>query len=91
VGQTEANVRQALRLIDAMAPCVAFLDEIDKGFSGVQSSGQTDSGVSARLFGGFLCWLNDHTSDVFVVATSNDIAKLPPEMSRAERCAPFHG
>jgi SpoVK/Ycf46/Vps4 family AAA+-type ATPase len=85
VGQTEANVRQALRQIDAMAPCVAFLDEIDKGFSGVASSGQTDSGVGARMFGSFLCWLNDHTSDVFVVATSNDIAKLPPEMSRAER------
>jgi hypothetical protein len=85
VGQTEANVRQALSLIDAMAPCVAFLDEVDKGFSGVASSGQTDSGVGARMFGSFLCWLNDHTSDVFVVATSNDIAKLPPEMSRAER------
>src|SRR4051794_27348328 len=85
VGQTESNVRQALKLLDAMAPCVAFLDEIDKGFSGVASSGQTDSGVGARLFGSFLCWLNDHTSDVFVVATSNEIAKLPPEMSRAER------
>lgn len=85
VGQTESNVRQALRLLDAMAPCVAFLDEIDKGFSGVASSGQTDSGVGARLFGSFLCWLNDHTSDVFVVATCNDIAKLPPEFSRAQR------
>ena len=85
VGQTEANVRQALQQLDAMAPCIAFLDEIDKGFSGVASSGQTDSGVGARMFGSFLCWLNDHTSDVFVVATSNDIAKLPPEMSRAER------
>jgi SpoVK/Ycf46/Vps4 family AAA+-type ATPase len=85
VGQTEANVRQALRQVDAMAPCVAFLDEIDKGFSEVASSGQTDSGVGARMFGSFLCWLNDHASDVFVVATSNDISKLPPEMSRAER------
>jgi SpoVK/Ycf46/Vps4 family AAA+-type ATPase len=80
-----ANVRQALRLLDAMAPCVAFLDEIDKGFSGVASSGQTDSGVGARLFSSFLCWLNDHTSDVFTVATCNDIAKLPPEFSRAQR------
>jgi hypothetical protein len=85
VGQTEANVRQALRLLDAMAPCVAFIDEIDKGFSGVQSSGQTDSGVGARMFGSFLSWLNDHTTDVFVVATSNDISRLPPEMTRAER------
>src|SRR5262249_17512199 len=85
VGQTEANVRQALRLLDAMAPCVAFIDEIDKGFSGVQSGGQTGSGAGARLFGSFLTWLNDHATDVFVVATSNDIARLPPEMSRAER------
>ncbi|MCA1685842.1 MAG: AAA family ATPase [Planctomycetia bacterium] len=85
VGQTEERTRQVLRQLDAMAPCVAFLDEIDKGFSGVASGGQTDSGVGARMFGSFLCWLNDHTSDVFVVATSNDIARLPPEMSRAER------
>jgi SpoVK/Ycf46/Vps4 family AAA+-type ATPase len=85
VGQTESNLRQALKIADAMAPCVLFLDECEKGLSGVASSGQTDSGVSARLFGTFLSWLNDHESDVFVVATCNDIAKLPPEFSRAER------
>ena len=85
VGQTEANIRQALQITDAMAPAVLFLDEIDKALSGVGSSGQTDSGVSARLFGTFLTWLNDHTSDVFVVCTCNDISKLPPEFSRAER------
>jgi SpoVK/Ycf46/Vps4 family AAA+-type ATPase len=68
-----------------MAPCVCFLDEVEKAFSGVGNSGQTDSGVSARLFGTFLSWLNDHESDVFVVATANDITKLPPELSRAER------
>lgn len=83
VGQSEANIRQALRIIDAMAPAVLFLDECEKAFSGV--SGQGDSGVSARLFGSFLSWLNDHDSDVFVVATANDISKLPPEFSRAER------
>ena len=85
VGSTEANIRQALRIADAMAPCILFIDEIDKGLSGVASSGQTDSGVSARLFGYFLSWLNDHESDVFVVATSNDISRLPPEFSRSER------
>jgi SpoVK/Ycf46/Vps4 family AAA+-type ATPase len=85
VGQSEANVRQALRIIDAMAPCVAFLDEVEKALSGVASSGQTDSGVTARLFGSFLTWLSDHETDVFVVATCNDISKLPPEFSRAER------
>jgi hypothetical protein len=85
VGSTEANIRQALRIADAMAPSVLFIDEIEKGLSGVASSGQTDSGVSARLFGYFLAWLNDHQSDVFVVATSNDISRLPPEFARAER------
>jgi hypothetical protein len=85
VGSTEANIRQALKIADAMAPAVLFLDECEKALSGVASSGQTDSGVSARLFGTFLSWLNDHESDVFVVATCNDISKLPPEFSRAER------
>ncbi|MCE9555410.1 MAG: AAA family ATPase [Planctomycetes bacterium] len=85
VGATEANIRQALKIADAMAPCVLFLDEVEKGLSGVASSGQTDSGVTARLFGTFLTWLNDHQTDVFVVATCNDISKLPPEFSRAER------
>jgi hypothetical protein len=85
VGQSEANVRQALKLLDAMAPAVVFLDECEKALSGVASSGQTDSGVSARLFGAFLGWLNDHESDVFAVATANDISKLPPEFARAER------
>jgi hypothetical protein len=85
VGQSEANIRQALRIIDAMAPAVVMLDEVEKMFAGVGASGQTDSGVSARLFGSFLAWLNDHESDVFAVATANDISKLPPEFSRAER------
>jgi hypothetical protein len=85
VGQTESNIRQSLRIADAMAPCVLFLDEVEKALSGVASSGQTDSGVSARLFGTFLTWLNDHDSDVFVICTCNDISKLPPEFSRAER------
>ncbi len=85
VGQTESNIRQALRLIDAMAPAVVMIDEVEKALSGVASSGPTDSGVSARLFGSFLTWLNDHDSDVFVVCTSNDVSKLPPEFARAER------
>jgi hypothetical protein len=85
VGQTEQQTRQALRIADAMAPCVLFVDEIEKSLSGAAGSGQTDSGVSARLFGSLLTWLNDHTSDVFFVATCNDISRLPPEFSRAER------
>jgi len=85
VGQTENNIRQALRIADAMAPCILFVDEIEKALSGVAGSGQTDSGVSARLFSSLLTWLNDHTSDVYFIATSNDISKLPPEFSRSER------
>jgi SpoVK/Ycf46/Vps4 family AAA+-type ATPase len=83
VGQTEQNIRQALRIADAMAPSILFLDEVEKALSGATSNG--DSGVSARLFGTFLTWLNDHDSDVFVIATCNDISRLPPEFSRAER------
>ncbi len=83
VGQSEERTRQALRIVDAMAPCVLMIDEIEKAFAGVHGSG--DSGVSARMFGTLLTWLNDHASDVFVVATSNDIAKLPPEFGRSER------
>jgi hypothetical protein len=85
VGATEANVRQALRIVDAMAPCVLFCDELEKGLGGVASGGQADSGVGARLFGALLTWLSDHETDVFFVGTSNDISKLPPEFSRAER------
>ncbi len=85
VGQSEQNMRQALRIAEAMAPCILFCDEIEKGLSGVASSGQSDSGTSSRLFATLLTWLNDHASDVYVIATCNDISKLPPEFSRAER------
>ena len=83
VGQTEQNVRQALRIADAMSPAVLFVDEVEKALSGLGSAG--DSGVSTRLFGTLLTYLSDRTSDVFVVGTCNDISKLPPEFSRAER------
>lgn len=85
VGQTESNIRQALKIADAMSPCILFVDEIEKALAGAASSGQTDSGVSARLFGTLLSWMNDHESNVYLIATCNDISKLPPEFSRAER------
>ena len=85
VGQTEQRTRRALQIIDAMAPAIVMLDEIDKAFAGVAGSGQSDSGVSARMFGSFLSWLNDRESDTFVVCTANDVTKLPPEFARAER------
>lgn len=83
VGQSEERTRQALKIIDAMAPCVAMIDEVEKAFAGINGSG--DSGVASRMFGTFLSWLNDHTSDVFVVCTANDVSKLPPEFGRSER------
>jgi len=85
VGQTEHNVRQALRIADAVAPCILFIDEVEKALGGVTSGGAGDSGVSSRLFGTLLSWMNDHTSDVYLVATCNNINRLPPEFSRAER------
>lgn len=85
VGQSEERTRQALRIVDAMAPCILMIDEVEKALAGVTTSGQSDSGVSARMFGSLLSWLNDHESDVFVVCTANDVSKLPPEFCRAER------
>ena len=83
VGATEQNIRQALRIADAMSPAILFVDELEKALAGV--GGQGDSGVSTRLFGTILTWMAEHTSDVFVVATANDISRLPPELTRAER------
>jgi hypothetical protein len=83
VGATEANVRQALRVADAMAPCVLFVDEVEKALAGAGATG--DGGVATRLFGTLLTWLSDHTSDVFFVGTANDVSRLPPEFARAER------
>jgi ATP-dependent 26S proteasome regulatory subunit len=87
-GETDHNVRDALKIADAMSPCILFIDEIEKALSGVQSSGLTDGGTGARVFGSLLTWLNDHKSDVFFVGTCNDIAQLMsgnPEFARAER------
>jgi hypothetical protein len=84
VGQSEERMRQALKIANAMAPCVLMIDEVEKALAGVTGS-QGDSGVSSRLFGTLLTWLNDHTSDVFVVCTANDVSRLPPEFARAER------
>jgi hypothetical protein len=85
VGQSEERTRKALQVIDATAPSVLMIDEIEKAFAGVSGSSQNDSGVTSRMFGSFLTWLNDHQSDVFVVCTANDASKLPPEFSRSER------
>ena len=91
VGRTEQNVLQALRIAGAMVPCILRVDYVEKAVGGGVTSGgkggNGDSGVSARRFGTLLTWLSDHASDVFVVCTSSDVSRLPPEFSRAERLA----
>jgi len=85
VGESERNIREALRVAEAVSPCILWIDEIEKGLSGSQSSGQTDGGVTSRVFGTFLTWMQEKTAPVFVLATSNNIAQLPPEMLRKGR------
>jgi AAA+ superfamily predicted ATPase len=85
VGQSEANLRAVIQTAEAIAPCVLWIDEIEKGFSGSQSSGSTDGGTSSRVFGSFLSWMQEKTKAVFVVATANDVSKLPPEFLRKGR------
>ena len=85
VGSSEQNMADALRLAEAIAPCVLWIDEIEKAFSGVQSSGMSDAGTTARVFGYFLTWLQEKESAVFVAATANDISQLPPEFLRKGR------
>ena len=83
VGESEANLRRLLSTAEAIAPCVLFLDEIEKALAGVNSPG--DSGVSQRLFGKLLTWMQEKTAPVFVLATANNIAGLPPEFTRKGR------
>lgn len=85
VGQSEANLRSVIQTAEAIAPCVLWIDEIEKGFSGSQSSGSTDGGTSSRVFGSFLSWMQEKDKPVFVVATANDVSKLPPEFLRKGR------
>jgi ATP-dependent 26S proteasome regulatory subunit len=84
VGASEQNMRTALRTAEAIAPCVMWIDEIEKGFAS-GASGGGDSGTSARVFGTFLSWMQEKTSPVFVMATANTISLLPPEMMRKGR------
>lgn len=83
VGESEARLRSALDTVEAMAPVVVWIDEIEKGFAA--GSGSGDSGVSQRVLGTFLRWMQDRPPGVFLVATSNDVEKLPPELLRRGR------
>ncbi|MCG9745419.1 AAA family ATPase [Shewanella sp. Isolate8] len=81
IGETEKNLRNALALADLMAPCVLWIDEIEKGLS----SGSSDDGTSKRILGALLTWMAERKSEVFLVATANDISALPPELMRKGR------
>jgi len=83
IGESEANIRKALKTADSLAPCVLWLDELEKAFSG--TGGSDDGGTTSRVLGTFLTWLQEKTSPVFVIATANDVSKLPPELLRKGR------
>lgn len=81
VGESEGNLRKAIKIAEAAAPCVLWIDEIEKAFSGV--GGNND--IMTRMFGYFLSWMQDKTSSVYVIATANNADKLPPELKRKGR------
>ncbi|MGA1626423.1 MAG: AAA family ATPase, partial [Prochlorothrix sp.] len=83
VGESEKNFRQAVTLAESMAPSILWIDELEKGFS--LQKGEGDGGLSQRLFGFFLTWLQEKSQEVFVVATANDISQIPPELLRKGR------
>jgi ATP-dependent 26S proteasome regulatory subunit len=85
VGSSEDNLRQAIKTAESIAPAVLWVDEIEKGFSGVGSSNVSDAGTAARVFGSFVTWLQEKQMPVFVVATANNISNLPPELVRKGR------
>ena len=82
VGESEGNMRRAIQLTEASSPCILWIDELEKAFAGIGNSG---SEVAMRLFGNFLTWMQEKESMVFVIATANDITKLPPELLRKGR------
>ena len=84
VGESEENLRHAIALAEAIAPCVLWVDELEKAFAGIGGNGG-GAEVTTRLFGQFLTWMQEKKSAVFVVATANDIMKLPPELMRKGR------
>ncbi|MCD7957355.1 MAG: AAA family ATPase [Lachnospiraceae bacterium] len=84
VGESEENMRKATSLAEAISPCVLWIDEIEKAFAGIGGTGG-GAEVTTRLFGNFLTWMQEKRSPVFVVATANDVTKLPPELLRKGR------
>ena len=84
LGESEENMRKAIRLAEAISPCVLWVDELEKAFAGISNGGK-GAEVTTRLFGTFLTWMQEKDSAAFVVATANDITQLPPELMRKGR------
>lgn len=85
VGESESRVRQMIQLAEAIAPCVLWIDEIDKAFGNISSGFDGDSGTSRRVFGSLITWMQEKTSPVFIVATANNVRILPAELLRKGR------
>ena len=85
VGSSEENMRSVIKTAEAIAPAILWIDELEKGFSGTQSSGSTDGGTTSRVFSTFITWLQEKTTPVFVIATANNVHQLPPELLRKGR------
>lgn len=85
VGSSESNMRLAIKTAEAVAPCILWIDEIEKGLAGTGASGNTDSGVTARVFSSLLTWMQEKKKAVFTVATANGVEHLPPELLRKGR------
>ena len=82
VGESEGNLRKAIKIAEAAAPCILWIDEIEKAFSGVGSGNES---YTTRMFGYFLSWMQDKVSSVYVIATANNADSLPPELKRKGR------
>ena len=91
VGESERKMREALKMAEAMSPCVLFIDEIEKGFSGAASGDGGDGGTFKRAFGYMLGWMQDNTSPCFIFTTANDISGLPKEFFRSGRFDALYG
>ena len=85
VGESESRVRQMIQVTEAMAPCVLWIDEIDKAFGNINSGVDGDSGTSRRVFGSLITWMQEKTTPVFIVATANNVQILPAELLRKGR------
>lgn len=85
LGESEGRMRWALSTVEAMAPCILWVDELEKGFSGAQSSGNSDGGTFKRMFGTLLNWMQENRKPCFIFATANDIGGLPKEFFRSGR------